>query len=370
MPQDQHFMHHAIAIANMAIGTTAPNPTVACVIVKDGKIIASAHTAKNGRPHAETIALSDAGENADGATAYVTLEPCSHYGKTSPCALALIESGVKRVVIATTDPFPQVNGNGITMLKDAGIEVTTGIYEKEARQQNEGFFSIQEKKRPFVTLKTATSFDGKIALKDGTSKWITGEQSRSYVHLMRARNDAIVTGIATVIADDPAFTCRLPGMGDRSPVRVILDTNLSIPTTCQLVQTANITPSWVVTLEKTITSQPDKVKFLEESGVKLIAVRPASNGKICMDDAMFQLGKNGINTIMIEAGKSINTAALHLGLVDRIAWFRAPLIIGNEGIPAFSNMQLQTLVDASNFTIVSSRNIGNDTLQILDSYKL
>lgn len=367
MTQDSHFMRHAIAIANMAIGTTAPNPTVGCVIVKDNKIIASAHTARNGRPHAETLALLDAGDAAKGATAYVTLEPCSHYGQTAPCATSLIKAGIKRVVIATTDPFPEVNGNGIRMLQDARIEVVTSICENEAKQQNEGFFSVQQKGRPFITLKTATSLDGKIALQNGTSKWVTGEESRNYVHLMRSKHDAVITGIATIMADNPTLNCRLPGMEDRNPVRVALDTNLSIPIDSQLVQTAKNIPCWIITIKETLAAQPDKLKMLEQAGVKIIAVRTAGNGKVCMEDAMVKIAENGINSAMIEAGSAINTAALRFGLIDRIAWFRAPLIIGKEGLPAFGDIQLETLIDAGKFTIVSCKNIGNDTLEILNS---
>lgn len=363
---DQKYIKHAIALANRAIGTTSPNPPVGCVIVKDGKILSATHTAKGGRPHAEAIALLEAGDAARGACAYVTLEPCAHTGQTPPCALGLINAGIKRVVIANIDPFTQVNGKGIKMLEEAGIEVVSGICEPEAALINEGFFCVQNKGRPFITLKTATSLDGKIALKDGSSKWITGEGSRNYVHLMRSRNDAVISGIATVMADDPAFTCRLPGMEDRSPVRIILDTNLSLPTGSQLARTAKDVPCWVVTLKQTIDAGAEKATALEQMGVRLLTVRKASNGKICLEDTMQQLAINGINTAMIEAGRSINTAAFQLGLVDRIAWFKAPIIIGNDGLEAFAPMLLENIANINRAKLLLYKIFDNDILSIIN----
>lgn len=362
-------MRHAIAMANMAVGTTSPNPPVGCVIVKDGRILAASHTEKGGRPHAEAIALLEAGSQASGACAYVTLEPCAHHGQTPPCALNLINAGIKRVVIANIDPFSLVNGKGIKMLEDAGIEVVAGICAAEAAILNEGFFSVQNKGRPFVTLKTATSLDGKIALKNGLSKWITNEDSRSYVHLMRSRHDAIITGIATVMADDPALTCRLPGMGDRNPIRIVLDTNLSLPPTCQLATTAANIPCWVITLAQTIESNSAKAIALEQLGIRLIAVRKAGNGKICLEDTMQQLAKNGVNTVMIEAGATINTAALRLKLVDRIAWFAAPIIIGNDGIPAFNDMLFEEIINSIFCKESLYKTFNNDTLRVLELSK-
>lgn len=363
---DIHFMKYAISLASRGVGTTFPNPSVGCVIVKNNQVIGAAHTAIGGRPHAETQALLQAGSAANGAIAYVTLEPCAHHGQTPPCAEALIKSGIKKVVVAAIDPFSRVDGKGIAMLESAGIEVVTGICEFEATKINEGFFSVQQKGRPFITLKTATSLDGKIALKNGESKWITGEESRSYVHLIRARNDALITGIATVMADDPAFTCRLPGMEDKSPIRVVLDTNLSLPTNSQLVKTAHDVPCWVMTIEDTISAQSAKAKALEEAGVRLIAVNKASNGKVCMEDAVHKLAKNGITTAMIEAGASINTAALRLNLVDRLAWFRAPLVIGNDGLPAFLDMDMKSLATSRRFSKVEHKVFGADTLEMFD----
>lgn len=364
-PQDISFMQYALSLARRGVGNTSPNPSVGCIIVKNGKILGAAHTATGGRPHAETQALLQAGGGANGATAYVTLEPCAHHGKTPPCAESLIKSGISRVVIATIDPFTQVNGKGISLLENAGIEVISGVCEAEARMANEGFFSVVQKSRPFITLKTATSLDGKIALSDGSSKWITGAESRNYVHLMRARHDAIITGIATVTADDPELTCRLPGMLDKSPIRVVLDTNLRIPLTSKLVQTAKTTPCWVATLADTISSNPEKAKNLEQSGVRLLIVNKASNGKICMEDTFRKLAGEGVSSTMIEAGATINTAALRLKLVDRIAWFRAPLIIGNEGLPAFLDMNIENLAYANRFILEEHKIFGHDILEIL-----
>jgi len=367
--EHQHFMRHALVMANMAVGITAPNPSVGCIIVKNGKVLAAAHTANGGRPHAEAIALAEAGSSAKGATAYVTLEPCAHHGKTPPCAESLINAGIKRVVIACLDPFLEVNGKGIKMLEDAGIEVTTGVCIEEAKLINEGFFSVVKSGRPFITLKTATSLDGKIALKNGVSKWITGEESRGYVHLMRAQHDAVITGIRTVMADDPQLTCRLPGMEAGSPVRVVLDTNLGLPTESQLAKTAINVPCWVITLQESIEIQKEKVAILQALGVRLIAVRKAGNGKICMEDAMQQLGKLGVNSAMIEAGAAINTAALNLGLVDRIAWFRAPMVIGNDGIAAFGDFGSREINEVFKFNLESRKHFGNDSLDILNKIR-
>ncbi len=365
--QHHKYMQYAISMANRIVGNTAPNPAVGCVIVKNGIVLAASHTQKGGRPHAEVIALKEASNNAIGATAYVTLEPCAHHGKTPPCADALIKAGIKTVVIANIDPYEKVNGAGIIKLKEAGIEVITDICTNEAKELNLGFFSVIRRTRPFVTLKTATSLDGKIALKNGKSKWITNEQSRNYVHLIRARNDAIITGIATVMSDNPILSCRLPGLEDFSPIRIVLDTNLSIPTESNLVRTANQIPFWVVTLEETIVKQQDKVNTLANNNVKLIKVNKASNGKICLEDTMLKLAANGINNVMIEAGTSINSAALHLNLVDRINWFTAPIIIGNEGIPAFAELNLLELSSAKGFKIIEERNFCDDKMIVFQS---
>lgn len=363
MSTDSAFMQYALSLARRGLGNTSPNPSVGCVIVKDGKILGAANTAKGGRPHAETQALQQAALEAKGATAYVTLEPCSHYGKTPPCAESLIKAGISRVVISAIDPFAQVNGKGISMLKEAGIEVVIGVCEEEAQKTTEGFFSVIQKSRPFITLKTATSLDGKIALKDGSSKWITGEESRNHVHLMRARHDAIITGTATVMADNPDLTCRLPGMFDKSPIRIVLDTNLSIALTSKIVQTAKTVPCWVATLADTISSNHLKAKDLEQLGVRLLVVNKASNGKICVEDTVKQLAINGINNAMIEAGAKINTVFFSLKLVDRIAWFRAPLIIGNEGLPAFLDINIEKLSSANRLIREEHKIFGNDIFE-------
>jgi diaminohydroxyphosphoribosylaminopyrimidine deaminase/5-amino-6-(5-phosphoribosylamino)uracil reductase len=367
---DSHFMRHALAMANMAVGTTAPNPSVGCVIVKDGKILAAAHTAKGGRPHAETIALSEAGRGANGATIYVTLEPCAHYGKTPPCALGLINAGIKRVVIACKDPFLKVDGKGVELLKNAGIEVKTGVCEQEAELINEGFFSVIRCGRPFITLKTATSLDGKLALGNGTSKWITGEESRSYVHLMRARHDAVITGIGTVIADDPLLTCRLQGMDAASPIRVVLDTNLNLPATSSLTKTACAVPCYVATLHESIANNQEKARILQDLGVRLLVVKRAENGKICIEDVLIELGKLGINTAMIEAGATINTQAVSLNLVDKIAWFKQPMIIGNDGVAAFGKLDIHNMIDTLKFTPHSQKIFGKDSLDIFNKTRL
>lgn len=359
--QDFKYMRHAIRMAGFALGTTSSNPAVGCVIVKDNKVIAASATASGGRPHAETIALEMAGDLAKGADMYVTLEPCSHHGQTSPCAEKVVAAGIRRVVIANVDPFIKVNGNGIKILKEAGVAVVVGVCASETAHLYDGFFSVQNRGRPFVMLKTATSLDGKIALANGKSKWITGEDARNNVHFLRARSDAVVTGVATIATDNPMLTCRLPGMYQRSPIRVVLDSNLRILPESKVVNTAKEVPCFIMTIAESIASNMSKVKELKDQGVKVVEVNKAKNGKLCLEDTMLKLGQAGINNVMIEAGRSINSAALKLGLVDMINWYMAPMIIGDDGIAAFSDMNVADLSRSYGFTVVSSRLYGCDT---------
>lgn len=327
---DMRIMQAALSLAQRNLGQTWPNPAVGAIIVRDGKIIAEGWTARGGRPHAETQALDDAGAQARGATLYVTLEPCSHHGKTAPCAEAIIHAGIARCVIACRDPNPQVNGAGIAMLQKAGIEVTEGIGEKEARDLNGGFFSVMEKKRPFVAVKIASSLDDKIAFPGNTPRWITGDTARAYGHLLRSQYEAIATGIGTVLTDDPLLTCRLPGLEDRSPVRVLFDRHHRLPATSQLEKTADRVPLWKVP-------------------------------SVDVADALTFLAEKGITRLLVEAGQILTTAFLKSGLVDRIYWFRAPVTIGDQGLAAISETSV-----LAGWRSVEHISLQPDTLDLLE----
>lgn len=328
---DTRMMRYALRMAARGLGRTWPNPSVGCVLTKNQQILAATCTADGGRPHAETLALLDAGEAARGATAFVTLEPCAHHGLTPPCAQALVNAGIARVVIACIDPDGRVGGKGIAMLERAGIAVTTGILEKEASVLHAGFFSRLQKGRPFISMKLASSLDGKIANAAGLSQWITGEQARLYAHSLRARHDAILTGIGTALADDPALTCRLAGLETHSPVRVILDSQLRLPLHSQLVQTAPNVPLWI------LTTSTDAAKHAEltKRGVKIAHLEAAGN-HVCLNAAMAWLAAQGITSVFAESGAKLNGSLWQSKLVDQLYWFRAPIVLGNEGTDALT----------------------------------
>ncbi|MFW0778107.1 MAG: bifunctional diaminohydroxyphosphoribosylaminopyrimidine deaminase/5-amino-6-(5-phosphoribosylamino)uracil reductase RibD [Rickettsiales bacterium] len=326
---DIEIMHKALALAATNLGQTWPNPAVGAIVVKDGKIIGEGFTARGGRPHAEPQALKQAGDKAKGATLYVTFEPCAHHGKTPPCTDAIINAGIARVVIACGDPAPHVNGKGAATLRKAGIEVVEGVCEEEARLLNRGFLSVVEKKRPYIALKIATSADDKIA--GGKDRWITGEASRQEVHRLRSQYDAILTGIGTVLADDPMLNVRIVGLEDRSPVRVILDRHNRLPDKSQIAQTTNKYTSWVL-------STPTLEETLE------------------------QLAEKGITRLLVEAGKTLNTAFLLSNVVDRVYWFKSPDSIGNKGLDA-ADGGLYTL---ANWHKVDHTALPPDTLDILE----
>ena len=349
---DATFMAAALSLAARTLGDTWPNPAVGCVIVKDGVIVGRGWTQSGGRPHAETEALKRAGEAARGATAYVTLEPCAHFGKTPPCADALIAAGIARVVIATGDPDLRVAGQGAFKLRAAGIEVIEGFGRAAADRLNAGFFLRVLENRPLFCLKTATSLDGRIALADGDSKWITGPEARQAVQALRARYDAILVGSGTALADNPSLTCRLPGYAGRPKVRIVLDRRLRLPLTHTLVTTAREIPTWVVTSE--IGS---KAEALAAAGVEVITADT--------DDIDTILAERGLTRVLIEGGGQIAQAFLAGDLVDQLAWFRAPAVIGGDGLPAVGDLHASTLAAIPAFTGVISLAFGGDTLDML-----
>jgi diaminohydroxyphosphoribosylaminopyrimidine deaminase/5-amino-6-(5-phosphoribosylamino)uracil reductase len=355
---DTSFMRAAIALARRGLGTTWPNPSVGCVIVREGRIAGQGVTAAGGRPHAETAALAMAGEAARGATAYVSLEPCSHYGQTPPCAEALIAAGVARVVIGATDPDPRVSGAGIGLLRAAGIEVTEGVLPAEAAAVLAGFASRMTRGRPMVTLKLASTLDGRIATSSGESQWITATPARKAAHAMRGQHDAVLVGVGTVLADNPDLSCRIPGYTSRPNVRVVMDTHLRIPLTARLVATAAETPVWILHAP---SADASRIEALTQAGVRCVTVAPGSAG-LDARAALAALGEAGLTRVLAEGGASIAAALLRGGLVDRLAWFHAPGVIGGDGFPAVQAMGITALADLHRFRRVAQRPVGNDLL--------
>lgn len=350
-------MRHALALAERALGRTAPNPAVGCVIVtSDGRIVGRGWTQPGGRPHAETVALKQAGETARGATAYVTLEPCAHHGKTPPCAEALIAAGVSHVVVAVSDPDLRVNGNGIAKLREGGIQVVTGVLEREAATLNRGFFLRVTQGRPLVTLKAALSLDGKSASASGESKWITGEEARRFGHLLRARHDAILVGIDTALADDPELTCRIAGLETRSPMRVVLDSRLRLPPDSKLALSAQEIPTLVFTTT-------EGGEELRAKGIEVMRVAPDRNGHIATPEVLKALAQRGVTRLLVEGGAKVHAAFLDAGVVDRLEVFTAPVVLGENGRSGISALTARGLKVAPGFLRVSGRAVGVDRLE-------
>jgi diaminohydroxyphosphoribosylaminopyrimidine deaminase / 5-amino-6-(5-phosphoribosylamino)uracil reductase len=365
---DRRAMRAALVLARRGLGIVWPNPAVGCVIVKDGRIVGRGWTQRGGRPHAETEALVRAGAAAaGGATAYVTLEPCCPFPgrRTPPCTEALIAAGIRRVVAALEDPFPPINGGGVAALRAAGIAVEIGLCAGEAAEINAGFFTRVRLGRPLVTLKLATSLDGRIATASGESRWITGPAARGYGHLQRATHDAILVGTGTVLTDDPALTCRLPGLGNRSPVRVVLDRNLRIPPHAHVFAGAADAPTWVITAPD---GDPTRLERLRAAGVEIIAVAADGDGGIDLDAALAALGQRGLTRVLVEGGGRLAAALLRRGLVDRLAWLHAPLMLGSDAVPAVAALGLNALDDAPRFERVSGEPLG-DAGDVLSLYR-
>jgi diaminohydroxyphosphoribosylaminopyrimidine deaminase / 5-amino-6-(5-phosphoribosylamino)uracil reductase len=358
---DRSAMQAALALARRGLGAVWPNPAVGCVIVKEGRVVGRGWTQPGGRPHGETEALRRAGESARGATAYVSLEPCCHWGKTPPCVDALIAAGVRQVVVALEDPDPRVAGEGLRRLRAAGLEVETGLCAEEATEINAGFFCRLRLGRPLVTLKLATSVDGRIATRRGESKWITGPPARERAHALRAAHDAIMVGTGTVIADDPLLTCRLPGLSHRSPVRVVVDRHLRIPPTARLIGEARDVPTWVLT---TSSADPARRRAMLDSGATVIDIDPDPAGAIGLAGALAALGERGITRLLVEGGGQLAAALARARLVDRLAWVHAPLLIGGDGVPAVAGFGLEVLADAPRFERLSTEAVGDDVLTV------
>lgn len=319
-------MKRAIELSKKGTGYTSPNPLVGAVIVKDGKIIGEGFHEFYGGPHAEVNAFIDSKEDVEGATMYVTLEPCSHHGKTPPCANTIVEKGISRVIIAMKDPNPLVAGKGIEILYNNGIKVEVGILEDEARKLNEIFIKYITTRRPFCILKTAMTLDGKIASVNGDSKWITNEGSRHYVHQLRHQVAAIMVGIGTVLADDPSLNTRLDGKKGSDPIRVIVDTTGRIPLNAKVLNMNSVARTIVATTNEMDSS---KAKAIKEKGGEVI-VTSLRNGRVDLEDLMIKLGERKIDSVLLEGGSSINYSALEQGIVDKVIAFIAPKLLGGD----------------------------------------
>jgi diaminohydroxyphosphoribosylaminopyrimidine deaminase/5-amino-6-(5-phosphoribosylamino)uracil reductase len=358
--RDAHLMAVALRLAERGLGQVWPNPAVGCVVVQGGRIVGRGWTQPGGRPHAEFEALKRAGGEALGATAYISLEPCAHYGQTPPCTMALLHAGIRRAVIAATDPDPRVDGRGIDQLRQAGVEVTLGVAQDEAERLNAGFFLRVRACRPLVTLKLATSLDGRIATRSGASRWITGEEARQRAHHLRATHDAIMVGSGTALADDPELTCRLPGLEHRSPVRIVLDGHLRLPPSSRLVRTARAVPTWVITRADV---EAKRRAALERSGVEVLAVPAAPEEHIDLGSALAALAARGLTRVLVEGGSELAAALLRARLVDRLVWFQAPLVIGGDGLPAIGALAADALADCLSLQRSHSLTLARDAVQ-------
>ncbi|WP_082232586.1 bifunctional diaminohydroxyphosphoribosylaminopyrimidine deaminase/5-amino-6-(5-phosphoribosylamino)uracil reductase RibD [Halobacillus massiliensis] len=354
MERDQNYMRMALEMAKTTVGQTNPNPSVAAVVVRNHQVVGLGVHVKAGEPHAEVHALKMAGEKAKGADIYVTLEPCSHYGKTPPCAQAVIDAGIKRAVIASNDPNPKVSGRGIELMKQSGIEVVAGILQKEADELNTDFFHFIQKKRPYVRLKTAISMDGKIATSTGESQWITGEDARKDGHMYRHQSAAILVGVNTVLMDNPKLTTRLEG-GGKQPVRVILDTHLRTPPAAQLIAD-NSAPTWIFTGAQVADEKIDA--FPSKSHVEVIKLETE---QIEIEDVLKVLGERNMTSLLVEGGATIADAFVRSGNVDEVVIYMAPMVIGGkEALTSVAGKGISSLKSVEEFEFTSTEMVGKD----------
>lgn len=357
--RDLHFMRVALELALRGLGQVWPNPAVGCVIAKE-QIIARGWTQKGGRPHAETEALARAGAQARGATAYVSLEPCAHHGNTPPCAEALIAAGIARVVAPIADPDPRVAGKGFEKLRQAGVSVTLGLCAEEAARLNAGFISRVTRNIPLVSVKIASSMDGRIALGNGESKWITGDEARAYGHFLRASHDAIMIGSATAITDDPLLNCRLPGLEAASPVRIVADGRMRLPLTASLVRSATEIPVWLLTRPD---GDPLRKQAYRDAGVEVIGINTGANGVPDFRGMLAAIASRGVTRLLIEGGGALIASAVQNHLASQIFWFRAPRLIGGDGIAAIAPLGLSRLADSPAYLRESIRVLGDDVVE-------
>ncbi|MBR9765006.1 MAG: bifunctional diaminohydroxyphosphoribosylaminopyrimidine deaminase/5-amino-6-(5-phosphoribosylamino)uracil reductase RibD [Rhodobacteraceae bacterium] len=355
--QDARYLALALSLGRRGQGRCWPNPAVGCVIVKEGRILGRGWTQPGGRPHAETVARAQAGAAARGATAYVSLEPCAHHGKTPPCAEALIAAGIARVVAPIADIDPKVDGQGFAMLRAAGIEVSTGLMAQEALEDHAGFFLNREQGRPFVTLKLALSLDGRIATATGESKWITGPAARHEVHAMRARHDAVMVGAGTARADDPTLTVRDMGL-DFQPVRIVISRRLDLPLMGQLARTARAIPVWICHGRD---ADPALIEAWQGLGARLIACDLAGR-QLDISSVLQELGAAGLTRVFCEGGGALAATLIGADLVDELVIFSAGLLLGAEGRPGMGALGLERLGEAPRLTLLEERRVGVDVM--------
>ena len=350
-------MRAALGLARRGLGRVWPNPTVGCILVRDGRVVGRGRTGDGGRPHAETVALAAAGAEARGATAYVTLEPCAHVGETPPCTEALVAAGVARVVVAIEDPDPRVNGQGVERLRASGIAVDVGCLATEAVALNRGFLSRLTTGRPMLTLKFAASLDGRIATGTGESRWITGPRARSEVHLMRAQADAVLVGAGTVRSDDPKLDVRGLGLAHASPVRVVVSGALSLPRDGHLAETASTTPLWLC---HDAEAEESRRAAWRELGAELIEIPYQTDGQLDLSAMMQRLGDRGLTRVLCEGGGRLAAALVEDNLVDEVVAYTAGLVLGAEAIPAIGSLDVAALQLAPRFRLTDVAPIGPD----------
>ena len=358
---DRQMMIRAIQLARKGQYTTRPNPNVGCIFTKESQIIGEGYHQKTGEPHAEINGLINAAHDVKGATAYVTLEPCSHFGRTPPCAQALIDAEVARVIVACQDPNPQVSGRGISMLRESGIQVDVGLEEQEAQQLNLGFIKRMETGIPYVTVKVAASLDGKTALSNGVSKWVTGSQARQDVQRLRLKSCAVITGVNTVIADDCSLNVRQAELGEISnqlntvlqPLRVVLDSHCRIPFECKLINVES--PVLLVSTTAYPTSFIEKLP----KHVSLLII-DAKEGRVDLDVLLVHLGQS-CNSVLIEAGSTLAGSAIEQSIADELVLYQAPKILGSHGRNMLELPDFESMADTPNLTLIDERKLGTDT---------
>lgn len=356
---DERFMRQAIALARKALGRTHPNPAVGALVVRGGKVVGRGYHRRAGAPHAEVVALEQAGRRAARATLYSTLEPCDHHGRTPPCSAAILEAGVARVVFASSDPNPLVNGRGVKRLRRAGLEVTPGVLRDEADAINRPFFTAMKEGRAFVTLKLAATLDGKIAARTGDSKWITGEPARARVHELRNLVDAILVGAGTALRDDPALTTRLPAPRQgRNPVRVVLDADLDVPPGARVYDTFQHGRAIAVC---GANADPRRRAALAGRGVE-VWVLPARRGKVTPRPLLERLAKEGLLHVLVEGGSQVAGAFLSAGLVDELWLFVAPKVLGADAVGWSPPLGLDAVAGAKRWTTRAVEQVGADVL--------
>jgi len=354
---DREFFKKALALAKLGRGFVSPNPVVGAVVVREGEIVGTGYHRKFGGNHAEVEALHEAGPQARGATLYCTLEPCSHFGKTPPCVNRVVDAGIQKVVIGSVDPNPLVNGRGIRLLREHGIVVESGLYEEACREMNESFFKYIATRMPFLTLKIAQSIDGKIADRHGYSRWISNSFARKLTHRWRWQSDAVLTGIGTVLQDDPQLTVRHEN--GPQPRRIVLDSHLRIPLTAKLLTDDHVHRTIVVI--STACKEEEKAAYLEQLGAHIWRVSPGKSGSLNMVEVLDRLGGEGIASVLVEGGRRIFSALLEEKLADRLSCFVAPIILG-EGVPAFHGLQIGSMSEAITLENLRWKVLGNNGL--------